>query len=548
MEAKEQTKILLVGTERNCRSIAYVLDFKNYEYIKKLTKKNFCKYIEYQIYVCELKKKRKRLIQHKLLKENLKLQYLDDICQMIDDNEVKRCSNLKETNNQVIKPTPVQATEGVDKPKEKHQIMIVRIFRGLKHPLIAAWHVVLRLKWRLERIKKMIRKLKEKLLENEIKNYKYSKADYRHIYYIRSLSTSQLLLYVLRAPINRSMKCANLEKRAELYVHYDADVYGCCRCLLPFGNLISEADPNDILNSFRTRIIKLSSLNRSYCLCSADRCSCDYYKVDNTPFKLDEMLLPDLTLKLTLGFDKSCNLCCKSCRPERFSMNENQRQITASVTEKIIKSGWLERANTVFLAGHGEVFYSPYYRQLLTSMRRNQITIYSNGLLFNENNWKLIKDKYENISVRVSVDAATAETYKKLRGADFNILMKNLEMLGKLRAKNAIKKFEFCFVVQRVNFKELVAFVKMAYELHVDRIEFQRIFNWGHLDPQEYLENCLIINDKYLDYDLWRILQNDVFSDKNYAKIVDLHEFDRFIKASDKIYRRRYEKEQSNKL
>ena len=551
METKKPAKILLIGTERNCRSIGYVLGFKHYDLINKLTVKNYAQYKDYKIYICEMKKKCKSLIQRKLLKEDLNLQYLDDICRMIDEDYVAKHKNnqskikLDETiccKNSVVNCSNVRQ-------RLQNTPLRKRIKRGLKHPLRAAWHVVLRLIWRIKsQIKRMKRSLK---LTNDkrtsaIKKYKYDSSiflQYRN--YLCSLSPAQLLLYVLNAPVNNRIKCNALDERNEVQIFYNGDVRGCCHCMVPLGNIIEDENIDESFSGYHARIVRMSTLNRSFCLCPLDHCSCGYYTKSNPLVNKNYDTIwdiPAIPKSINLSFVRSCNLACKSCRSERYVMNDLDRQVADIITTKLLKSGYLEQTSDLVLAGMGEVFYSPYYRKLMiTEVKRKQISIYSNGLLFNKNNWKLVADKYETINVKISVDAATAETYKKIRGADFNVLMKNLKMLGELRRKNEIKSFRLCFVVQRDNFREMPLMVKIGHYLNVDEIYFQRMHNWGHLEQEEYLKQCLIVNNRYLDYDLWCVLQNPIMK----SPIVNLVDFYACAKVSEKLYRKRY-KEKSN--
>ena len=214
-------------------------------------------------------------------------------------------------------------------------------------------------------------------------------------------------------------------------------------------------------------------------------------------------------------------------------MSEAEHFKTNLIAQKLMTSGFLDKADTLITAGQGEVFYSPYYRRLLeTDLKRKNIHILSNGILFNETNWNWLKNKYETIDVQISVDAATAETYQKLRGGNFDVLLKNLHMLAVLHRQGRIRNFKLNFVVQRDNFREMVEFVKLGRSLNVDCVEFQRMCNFGNLSKKKLLERCLIINDEYLDKELWQILQDPIFKDQ----IVDLRGFERYIQASNKRY------------
>ena len=312
---------------------------------------------------------------------------------------------------------------------------------------------------------------------------------------------------------------------------------------MPFGNLLQDGNLDEIYNSTYARIVKLSSLNRSYCLCNLHSKCVRYKTITNlvsTDKKWEIGIVPE---KILVNFDPTCNLFCRSCRVEKYEMDDQTKQETTIVVTKLLNSGWLEKTKILQLAGNGELFYSPFYRQLLFSdLKRQQIRIQSNGTLFNEENWKLVADKYKMIDVSISVDAATKETYTKLRcGGNWHNLMKNLTMLSDLHRQKQIREFQLSFVVQRDNFREMSAFVKLGKKLGVDIVLFQRLNRYGNgRCTNEFLEQCLIIDNQYLDYELWSVLQDPIFKDS----IVDLGQLQRYIDGSEKRYRKRYEREQ----
>jgi len=526
---QEPQRILLVGTERNCRSIGYVLDFKDYELIEKLTTENYAQYQDYQIYVCELKRKSKKLLDRKLLKTVNDIQYLDDICRKIDEEwlnaKTKSVNNLS-LNADKTCAVKQQAIKEENKNTKSEKPLIKNIKRCVKYPLRIARCVISRLK---KAIKKMIKSLKyfiKNKYKKDIKNY------------LNNLSASGLLLYVLRAPINSQIKCTIIENNVRVY--RDGKIRACCSTMVPFGSLLMEGNANEIYNSIYARIVKLSSLNQTYCLCALNRWCHGYCETKFVQSTKDSWNTPKIPQALGLSYDATCNLVCKSCRKEFYVMDSNTQQRAILITEKLLNSGWCEQTKHLQIAGNGEVFYSPCYRKLIiTDLSRENITILSNGILFNESNWQLIANKYKKIDVEISVDAATAETYRKLRGADFNILTKNLTMLGELRRRKKINFFQINFVVQRENFVEMPDFIELGRTLSVDKIQFQRLNSRAHINDKEFNKLCLIINNEYLDYELWKVLQNPIFNDP----IVDLKGLQRYIDASEKKYRKRYESE-----
>jgi len=511
---QDPQKILLVGTERNCRSIGYVLDFKDYELIEKLTTENYVQYQDYQIYVCELKRKSKKLIDCKLLKSIKGIQYLDDICHKIDKEWLQAKKNNIKSNQ----------------PKCVKQSLMKRIVYVMKYPLRVIWHGVLRFRFCLSN-------LSVNKKARPVRYSKYSKINEYYQHLLCGFSPSQLLLYVLRAPINNYRNCTRIENNLE--IDDKGMVKGCAGCSIPFGNLVNDVELTEIYNGVYARIVKLSSLNGSYCLCGSPNVWCIGYGVSDNSKEWVTLKTPK---RIIVNFDRSCNLACKSCRKKFYVMDDAAKKRTSLITEKLLRSGYLEKIKGITIAAMGEVFYSSYYRQLLTAKKmRNKITIKSNGILFNKDNWQLVvSNNIKGIDVDISVDAATAETYRRLRGADFNILTKNLEMLSELRRENKIEKMTLNFVVQRENFIEMPDFVRFGEKLGVDRINFQRMYDWGVMPAKEYRYKCMVKENKYLDYELWKVLQDPIFKNP----IVDLRILQRYIDASEKKYRKRYEREQ----
>ena len=496
--SKETNKILFVGSERICRQVAYVLAIENYEIVETLTNVNYAQYQDYTIYVCEFKRKSKKLIT-KIWKSKKDIQYLNDICRQIDKEYVaNRRRHRKELRKQLSFKT--------------------RISIGI-----------------YEYLKKCYYSIKNFATINIAKRRQYAKVKNNNLKVLQYLKASKLFLFVLFAPVSSSTLCSITENNIQVI---GGNIYSCCSIGVPFGNLFYDGELSEIYNSMYARIVKLSSLNHSYCLCNKYKwCPCFNRAIDKKlsikPIKSLKKII-DYPLCITLAFDRTCNLYCKSCRNKKYITSSIDFEKMKLITSKLLKSKYLDNVEKLVVAGSGEAFYSSHYRKLLdANLKRNSIQLLSNGILFNEENWNWIKNKYRNISVGISVDAVTTETYSKLRcGGNFEVLMKNLKMLSKLRKESKIQAFNLNFVVQRDNFREMPDFVRLAKTLNVDCVEFQRMTMFNVFLKKRVQQCCLIIDDKYLDYELWKVLQDPIFKDP----IVDLSGLNRYIVASDIKY------------
>ena len=197
--------------------------------------------------------------------------------------------------------------------------------------------------------------------------------------------------------------------------------------------------------------------------------------------------------------DDACNLVCPSCRRMPKYLEEgpefHRRRVCA---EKLKQTGWLEKADSFGLAGHGEVFYSKIYRSLLyhnEPEKRNHIVITSNGILFNEDEFSHLLQNYKSISTIISIDGMKKETYEKLRpGGNFDILMRNMEMLSRHKKRGEIQYWQINFVVQRENFKQMKALVRQSEEWGVDKLYFIQIMNLVQ-DSQDDFDRISMVNE-----------------------------------------------------
>jgi len=80
--------------------------------------------------------------------------------------------------------------------------------------------------------------------------------------------------------------------------------------------------------------------------------------------------------------------------------------------------------------------------------------------------------------ISFSVDAATAETYERIRqGAEFKPMIGNIEALRDIKVSRGSKspKMMMLFVMMRENYHELPAFVDLAHQLGIEQIIFKNL-------------------------------------------------------------------------
>jgi len=118
------------------------------------------------------------------------------------------------------------------------------------------------------------------------------------------------------------------------------------------------------------------------------------------------------------------------------------------------------------------------------------IHLHTNALLWNESNWNKIKNSHHLISsAEISIDAASDETYKKVRrGGNWNSLIKNLKFINELEE---IKSVIVSFVLQKENYHEIYEFYKIMDGILTKKditFQYHSIQDWGVMDKEEYVD------------------------------------------------------------
>ena len=349
------------------------------------------------------------------------------------------------------------------------------------------------------------------------------KEDYCSSLFIRN-QPSSMLSKTIFDQVHYDLVCRTMGNHVEVLTA--GNIYCCCSTLIdrPIGSIRSESFQT-IWESTVHKIMCLSVQNGTYSFCKKDMCPFFIGRFPSGFEKLDRKYeIMDKTPKtVAIGFDATCNLMCETCRNGIRVSNGVEREISEKCAN-VVKEILLDSCQFFIMAGDGEVFVSPVYRDIYCSEKLNQtnaIRILSNGTLFNEKNWQeFSKNKTGKIMLTISVDAATKETYEGIRrGGDFDILKRNMEFASRLRREGKLVYFRMNFVVQRRNYKEMIPFVNWGLELGCDEVFFTKILNWGTYTDEKFKAVSMMEDDGITPKkELEDILDSPIMNNK----IVDL--------------------------
>jgi pyruvate-formate lyase-activating enzyme len=290
---------------------------------------------------------------------------------------------------------------------------------------------------------------------------------------------------------------------------FQGETYPCsCPAWVPYsiGNIVEAPSADAIWNSDAAAEIRRSVLDGDFQYCSRTLCS---YISSKTLPRRDEVTTPrlrgyidnhttriaDTPAWVELNHDPTCNLACPSCRTEIVAASADEVDRYAGATERVILPLLRQVKGHAYITGGGEAFASKHFREILRALNREEypgldVYLITNGQLMTPRRWSEFPNLPEIVgTLSVSIDAACAETYEKVRRpGKWAPLMKNLERLATMRRNGELRSLCINFVVQKENFREMLAFVELGDSIGADRVWFQRVVNYGAYDEAAFAE------------------------------------------------------------
>lgn len=285
----------------------------------------------------------------------------------------------------------------------------------------------------------------------------------------------------------------------------DGNVLLCCGHWLPtsIGSFMNQS-VDDVLNSPKALDIRKSVTDGSYKYCNHIDCGAmvrdDLTKIEAAPPVISKSIATgdfriDHPTEVMFAFDQTCNLSCPSCRTERITEKFSQSVAKAQAVEEKF-SPLLSKAKILHINPAGELFASKPSRKILEMINDETcpdicLEIISNGTLFTEQEWKKFPGIHNKVqSIRVSIDAATKETFEKLRRlGKYDVLEENMRFLRHLRM-TVVPELKFSFTYQIDNFREMPAFIDFCAEMRADYAIFERLQNIT-FTPEDFRERAV---------------------------------------------------------
>lgn len=227
-------------------------------------------------------------------------------------------------------------------------------------------------------------------------------------------------------------------------------------------------------------------------------CDTDGVEIDGKP------IVGSTPGSLNFTFDDSCNLRCPSCRLGTIMAKPDEVKKIDKIIE-FINETYAKDCRKITITGSGDPFASKSFRKFLFEFdpkkwpNLKKIYLVSNGILFNEKNWELMKTVQPYITdVEISIDAGLKDTYEnKTRiGGKWETLLENLKFISTIKT---IEMLRISFIVQRDNYKEMSDCARLITDIFKDRLSRRRLFEnttlffgriakWDHMTDEDLKE------------------------------------------------------------
>ena len=191
-------------------------------------------------------------------------------------------------------------------------------------------------------------------------------------------------------------------------------------------------------------------------------------------------IVPTLPHTLYLETTNRCDSECQTCL-RTFNTLEPPKDLTLAEVQRLVDQfPVLER---VVLHGIGEPLLNKQIFEIVAYLKTKGATV-----LFNSDAISLTQKRAAQLiasgldEYRVSMDAATRETYARIRGVDqFARVIRNVGYLVSLLQQQGCSRprVSMWFTTLKTNLDELPAFIRLAAQLGVPEVNAQRLVFYG---------------------------------------------------------------------
>jgi radical SAM protein with 4Fe4S-binding SPASM domain len=203
--------------------------------------------------------------------------------------------------------------------------------------------------------------------------------------------------------------------------------------------------------------------------------------------------------QIYLGLTQLCNRSCSFCVSRGFDADT----LSLSAIRKVMHE-LRESIQVVALTGAGEALVHPQFFDAVDIICNEipgvELKMNSSGVALGKAARRLLLYPFRNITI--SLNAATAETYRKVVGGSFEPVLTSIETFIAERARSPRSddlRVTLSIVLMRSTMPELPAFVSLAFELGVEEVQGIYLMVNGKHHADESPWHSPDVSNKWLD-------------------------------------------------
>lgn len=190
-----------------------------------------------------------------------------------------------------------------------------------------------------------------------------------------------------------------------------------------------------------------------------------------------------MPLQLNIELTANCNLRCKMCY-RNYDIKVREGTLSVDDVMLLVKQFSEMQIPSLWLSG-GEPLLHPNIQEILRAFALVKPVDYwmvTNGLLLSEEIAETVVDAGLTW-LSISIDASTADTYKKIRGGDYQSLLNNIDQFLAIRAEKGSKLpfLRVSFINMEENKGEETSFIEY-WKDKADIIDIQTLADYHDLD------------------------------------------------------------------
>jgi radical SAM protein with 4Fe4S-binding SPASM domain len=191
-----------------------------------------------------------------------------------------------------------------------------------------------------------------------------------------------------------------------------------------------------------------------------------------------KLIVANFPTLLTIESTSICNLRCVMC-PQAIDAVHRPRHMPEHILDSLAEATRV--ASKAQLHGIGEPLASPVFWRALANDAFHPdaiLTVNTNLTLLNDRHLAILVGAHQELRLNVSLDAACEVTYRRIRGADFYEVTRNIARLRAARGDRQYPVITINMTLMRENIEEAPAFIELAHRLQVDGVLLWHLNRW----------------------------------------------------------------------